>query len=139
MPDTREPAYRMVAREYEHRIRTQQPGYGPGHVMPNLRQLMRESGYGRDTIVSAQKLLEDIGLLTRRRGYGALVREHREREIVHAPAGAEIHARMPTLAELELWDLDPGVPMLVVDGRAYPGDRFELRAGDSEPPSAPEG
>lgn len=138
MPDAREPVYRQLARVLEHRIRAQQAGYGHGSVLPTTRELSRELGHGREAITDALALLEHLGLLTRRQGYGAQVREPREREVVHVPAGATVEARMPSLAEVDLWELEPGVPMLVVDGRAYPADRYELWMGDDgEPPPAP--
>ena len=49
------------------------------------------------------------------------------------PAGAKIEARMPTFAEIDEWGLEPGVPVLVVDGVPYPADRVRLVvAGDDD-------
>lgn len=135
-----EPAYKRVARMLENWIVAGEDGYGPGWVLPTADRLARELGYGPRTIRDAYAILAEMGLVTIRRGYGTQVRTPREREIIEVPPGTSITARMPTFAEVDDWQLEPGVPMLVADGRAWPADRFELRVSDdSEPPPTPEG
>jgi DNA-binding transcriptional MocR family regulator len=120
----------------EQRIHNAEPGYGPGWVLPSAADLARELALGVDTITRAYRQLTQMGLVTLRERYGAVVREQRPRESVRLPAGTTVTARMPTLAEVDQWQLDPGVPMLTAAGPAWPADRFELFVGDSEPPPA---
>lgn len=134
-----EPPWLQVARLLEHRIHTQTHGYGPGWVLPPAGKLARELGLGDVTVARAYRLLAHLGLVTLRPGYGATVRQQRDRTIIHLPAGTTVTARMPTLAEQDSWQLDAGVPMLIADGQAWPADRYELVAGDSEPPPADQG
>lgn len=112
----------------EQLILMREPGYQPGWVLPAAPALARELGLGDETVLGAYHLLANRGLLTIRQGYGATVREPREREVIHVAPGSTVAARMPTFAEIDEWDLEPGVPMLVVDGRAYPGDRYVVRS-----------
>lgn len=132
---TSEPTHRRLARDLEARIHRQEHGWGPGWVLPPVDRLARQLGHGPDTVADAYRLLTHMGLVTTRRGYGAVVRTPRDREVVHLPAGTTVDARMPTFAEQDDWGLEPGVPMLVADGRAWPADRFRLVVGDEAAPS----
>lgn len=137
-PSSAGPAYRQLARTLEQHIRAADEGYGAGRVLPAAETLALQLGLGPKTVRDAYRLLEDMGLVTSRQGYGVQVRTPRDREIIPVPPGTVVHARMPTFAEIDLWGLEAGVPMLVVDGRTYPADRYELRVGtDAEPSSAP--
>lgn len=126
----RSPAYRRLAREWERCIHDQVDGYGPGHVLPPADRYSHELGVGADTVREAYALLEAMGLVSIRQGYGVTVRSQREREVVHVPAGTSVEARMPTFAEADEWSLEPGVPMLVAGDQAWPADRYELVVGD---------
>jgi DNA-binding FadR family transcriptional regulator len=127
-----DPAYVRVARMLESWIRAREPGYGPGWVLPTEDRLARELGLGRRTVGAAYRLLANMGVLTIRSGYGATVRAEPQREIITVPPGTVVHARMPTFAELDEWQLDPGTPVLVVGEAVYPADRFEIRSDDPE-------
>lgn len=127
-----ESAHRRLARDLDQRIRRGDPGYGPGWVLPSAARLARQHGVGVDTAEAAYALLANMGLVVTRRGYGVQVRPERDRETVHLPPGTVVTARMPTFAELDEWQLDPGVPMLAVDdGRAWPADRYQLAVGEA--------
>lgn len=123
-----EPAYLQVARLLAERIDQEWPGYTPGHQLPSIASMARQMALGIDAIRDAYQLLVSMGILSSRQGYGAVVRPKREREVIHAPPDATVETRMPTFVEIDEWDLEPGVPMLVVDGRAYPGDRYVVRS-----------
>lgn len=101
------------------------------------------SSASASTVRDAYQLLTHLGVLSLRRGYGAVVRQRRVRGVVRLPAGTTVTARMPTLAEVDLWELDPGVPVLCAGDEVWPGDRVELVVGggdaDGEPPPTPEG
>lgn len=117
----------QVARMLEQMILMQEPGYQPGWVLPSAASLARTLGLGEETVLGAYHVLANHGLVTLRRGYGAEVRAKRKREVIEVPVGSVVTARMPTFAEIDEWDLQPGVPMLVIGDQAWPADRFEIR------------
>lgn len=121
-----------MARTVEQRILDHEPGYRPGYILPAAERLARELGLGVDTVRDAYRLLATMGLVTIRHGYGAEVRTEREREVIIVPADTALMARMPTFAEMDRWQLDPGVPMLVAGEDAWPADRYEVRVASSE-------
>lgn len=124
----------------EYSIRTSQHGYQPGWVLPSTHSLARQLATGVDTIKDAYRLLENLGLVTVKSRYGAVVRgEPRERRTITVPPGTVVTARMPALAEVDRWQLDPGIPMLEVDGQAWPADRYEIKVEGSETPPAQAG
>lgn len=99
--------------------------------MPSERTLTQEYGLSRDTVRSAIGQLRAEGLVTMRRGRGAVVKEIPPRQVLTPPAGATVTTRMPTLEERAELGLGEGVPIFWVvtsDGSAsgYPGDRWEL-------------
>lgn len=133
-PGAGEAVYRQVARALEAEARHG----GPGYLFPAATQLARQYGLGVDTVRDAYQLLTHLGVLSLRRGYGAVVRSQREREQIRLPAGTVVTARMPTLDEVDAWELDPGVPVLEAGGEVWPADRVELVVGtDGEPPPTP--
>lgn len=112
----------------EHRILNEEPGYGPGWVLPPAPELARGLGLGPRTVRDAYRLLATMGLVYSRSGYGATVRTPRDdMQVITAPAGTVVETRMPTFDEMDRWGLEPGTPMLVVDGQPYPGDRYVIR------------
>lgn len=126
-PGSGEAVYRQVARLLEERIdREAEPGY----LLPPAEQLAREFGLGTDTIRDAINLLVHMGRVSLRRGYGPVVRTPRKREVIKVSPGTVVSARMPTFDEIDEWQMEPGFPMIIVDGRAYPADRYEARADD---------
>lgn len=89
---------------------------------------------GIDAVRDAYLLLTNLGVLTSRQGYGAEVRQPSgDRTVVPITGESVIETRMPTLDEVDDWGLDVGVSMLVIDGKAYPGDRFIAKVTPAHP------
>lgn len=87
-----------------------------------------EHDVGRDTVRDAMQALRNDGLIDSRRGYRSRVRKPVPRERRPLSPGDRVIARMPTPEEREEHDMSEGVPVVVVDGTAYPADRFEFTA-----------
>jgi DNA-binding GntR family transcriptional regulator len=101
----------------------------PGDKLQSEKYLAEEYEVGRDTIRDALQHLRKEGLIESRRGYRTTVRKAMNREVVVLPSGQTIFARMPTPDECHNHNIVvEGVPVLVVDGRVYPADRYEFRA-----------
>lgn len=125
-------AWRRAARMLEGWILADEAGYGPGWVLPGADRLARELGCGLRSVREACTQLAAMGLITIRHGYGCTVRTERKRDVIEVPAGTVVSSRMPTFAEQDQWGIEPGVPMLVAGKQAWPGDRYEVRVGQTE-------
>jgi GntR family transcriptional regulator len=104
----------------------------PGAKLPSETRLQQEHGVARETVRRAIALLRAEGLAVVHRGHGVMVREQPDVSDLTPPAGATVTARMPTAEERLQYDVDEGVPLLVViaaDGSVgvYPADRWRLR------------
>lgn len=66
-------------------------GLGPGDAMPTELELVEELGVGRNTIREALKVLQSMGIVEVRHGYGMFV-GHKNLEAL--AMGLEFHARM---------------------------------------------
>lgn len=124
-PSSGEAIYRQVARLLEARIDAEAE---PGYVLPSVEALAREYGLGADTVRDALGLLVHMGRLSLRRGHGAVVRgPSGNRTVLPITGASTVETRMSTFAEMDRWEMDRPAPMLVVDGTAYPGDRYVAR------------
>lgn len=122
------PAYRRLADALRAEIEAGR--LVPGAALPSESTLERAHGVGRDTVRDALALLRSWGLVSARQGKGWYVRQPREPEPVRLADRIQVSARMPTAAEQDRWDLDDGVPVLVVERGeridVYPADRHKL-------------
>lgn len=118
--------YRQIAAVLRGRIT--QGEYPAGYTLSSEQDLANQFSVGRDSIRDALAALRAEGLIETRRGFRSRVREQPERVRIPLAAGSTVTARMPTPEERVEQDVFEGVPMLVVDGRAYPADRFEFYA-----------
>lgn len=103
----------------------------PGQRLPSETTLAQTYGVATKTARAALMLLRNEGLAQSVRGYGVVVREPVEPELVHADPGDAVSARNPTPAEREAYDVPEGVPLIVVehpDGLQdlYPADRYRI-------------
>ena len=103
----------------------------PGQRLPSERDLSQTYGVATKTARAALMLLRNEGIAASVRGYGVVVREHVEPELVHAEPGDRVSARNPTPRERDEYEVPEGVPLLVVihpDGLQdlYPADRYRL-------------
>jgi DNA-binding GntR family transcriptional regulator len=128
--DSGEPAYARVAADIRAQIIDGR--VAPGQRLPSEPDLARHYRVGVDTIRDALAILRNQGLVVTRQGYGTRVREERERVRVVVPRNladggpVEIGSRMPSEAEIEEWDIPPGVPVLTAGRLSWPADRFVL-------------
>jgi DNA-binding GntR family transcriptional regulator len=72
------PRYRHLAETLRKRILAGRAGYRPGDQFPTEPQLAEESGYSRETIRSAVRVLREEGLLEVVLGVGTYVTQHDE-------------------------------------------------------------
>ncbi|TDC01861.1 GntR family transcriptional regulator [Micromonospora fluostatini] len=103
----------------------------PGQRLPSETTLAQTHGVARMTAREALRMLRAEGLAAAVRGYGIVVREHVEPELVLVDAEDRISARPPSPHERDMYDVPEGVSMLVVthpDGLQdlYPADRVVL-------------
>jgi GntR family transcriptional regulator len=103
----------------------------PGQRLPSERDLAQTYGVATKTARAALMQLRNEGLAQSVRGYGVVVREHVEPEVVTVEPGDTVSARNPTPAERETYDVPEGVPLIVVhhpDGLQdlYPADRYQV-------------
>ena len=102
-----------------------------GQRLPSERDLQQTYDVSIKTARAALKLLRDEGLATAVRGYGVVVRETVEPEVVVLEPGDAVSARNPTPTERETYEVPEGVPLIVVihpDGLQdlYPADRYRV-------------
>lgn len=103
----------------------------PGRRLPSENTLAQTYGVAPKTARAALMMLRNEGLATAVRGYGVVVREPVEPELVTVDATDAVSARMPSPAERETHDIPEGVPLIVVehaDGLQdlYPADRYRV-------------
>lgn len=103
----------------------------PGDRLPSESMLAQTYGVASKTARAALMLLRQEGLALAVRGYGVVVREPVEQELVTVGAGDEVSARQPTPRERERYDVPEGVPLLVVlhpsgGEDVYPAHRYRL-------------
>jgi GntR family transcriptional regulator len=126
-PRSDRPLYRQLADERRRIVSGELP---PGSKLPSETTLGQEYGLAMPAIRSAINVLRSEGLVTTERGFGTKVRVQPEREVVELHAGDRVTARAPIEDERRQFDMDPGVPVIVVnqgsDERIYPADRVEL-------------
>ena len=103
----------------------------PGQRLPSEATLAQTYGIAPKTARAALQQLRNEGLAALVRGYGVVVREHVEPELVTVDPGDAVSARNPTPRERDEYDVPEGVPLIVVihpDGLQdlYPADRYRL-------------
>lgn len=103
----------------------------PGSRLPSEATLSQTYGVASKTARAALQQLRNEGLAQSVRGYGVVVREPVEPEIVWLDASDQVSARTPTPAERDRYDAPEGVPLLVVhhpDGLMdeYPAHAYRL-------------
>jgi GntR family transcriptional regulator len=102
----------------------------PGTQLPTEPELMVTYDVSRHTVREALALLRADGLVAPRQGAGTYVRELHPLTTVQLRAEIQVTARMPTPDERARWELDEGVPVLVVGSGdqvdVYPADRTRL-------------
>jgi GntR family transcriptional regulator len=103
----------------------------PGQRLPSETMLAQTYGVATKTARAALAQLRNEGLAAHVRGYGVVVREHVEPELVTIDPSDAVSARMPSPAERDTYDVPEGVPLIVVkhaDGLMdlYPADRYEI-------------
>ncbi len=122
------PRYRHVAEQLRARIMAGE--LPPGTQLPTEPELMVTYDVSRHTVREALALLRADGLVAPRQGAGTYVRELHPLTTVQLRAEIQVTARMPTPDERARWELDEGVPVLVVDSGdqvdVYPADRTRL-------------
>ncbi|MGC5018985.1 winged helix-turn-helix domain-containing protein [Micromonospora sp. DT47] len=103
----------------------------PGQRLPSEATLAQTYGVASKTARAALMQLRNEGLAVSVRGYGVVVREHVEPELVTVDPGDAVSARNPTPRERDEYDVPEGVPLIVVhhpDGLQdlYPADRHRI-------------
>jgi GntR family transcriptional regulator len=121
------PVYRQIATVLRGRIL--QGTLAPGAELVSEQSLAAEFGVGRDSVRDALALLRGEGLIETRRGFKSRVRDIPERRCITLHPGQTVYARMPTPEERVELDISEGVPVLVIEDRTYPADRFFAREG----------
>ena len=104
----------------------------PGQRLPSETALAQTYGVAAKTARAALTQLRNEGLATAVRGYGVVVREHPEPELVYVDQDDEVSSRMPSPKERDTYEAPEGVPLIVVihaDGLQdlYPADRYRVR------------
>lgn len=125
------PVYRQIADALLARI-GEGRDYPPGSPLPAETTLAAEYSVGKDTIRDALAILRNRGVIATRRGYRAIVRQPVQKQVIEVAPGQTVDVRMPDPDEIDEWDMDEGVPVLVIaetdggPGQAYPADRFRV-------------
>ncbi|MEU4594395.1 winged helix-turn-helix domain-containing protein [Micromonospora aurantiaca (nom. illeg.)] len=106
----------------------------PGQRLPSEATLAQTYGVATKTARAALTELRNEGIATHVRGYGVVVREPVEQELVDLEPGDHVSSRNPTPRERDDYDMPEGVPLLVVihpDGLQdlYPAHRYRLVNG----------
>lgn len=103
----------------------------PGARLPSELTLSQTYGVATKTARAALMQLRNEGLAIAVRGYGVVVREQPEPELVLVDGDDQVAARQPTPRERETYQVPEGVPLIVVvhpDGLQdlYPADRYRV-------------
>ncbi|HEY9370480.1 winged helix-turn-helix domain-containing protein [Streptomyces sp.] len=103
----------------------------PGQRLPSEATLAQTYGVATKTARAALMQLRNEGLAVSVRGYGVVVREHTEPELIELEPGDQVSARNPTPRERDEYEVPEGVPLIVVhhaDGLQdlYPADRYRV-------------
>jgi DNA-binding GntR family transcriptional regulator len=128
--DSYQPVYRQLADLI--RVRITSGEIPAGSLLQSELALAQEHGVGRDTVRRAMAVLRGEGLVLTDRS-GTHVRKAPRLEPVTVPAGATIKARMPTEPERRSLGIPEAVPVLDVDGRLYPADRYQVVTAEPIP------
>lgn len=112
----------------------------PGQRLPSELTLSQTYGVASKTARAALSQLRQEGIAALARGYGVVVREPVEPEVIVADPGSTVSARTPTPRERDQYEVPEGWPLLIVtspDGLMdlYSADRFQVVV----PPSSPSG
>jgi GntR family transcriptional regulator len=110
----------------------------PGDRLPSELRLAQTYGVAGKTARAALLQLRQEGLATAVRGYGVVVQERAEPEVVVVDPGWSVTARTPSPREREMYEVAEGWPVLIVTDTAgvqylYPADRTRVEY------AAPEG
>jgi GntR family transcriptional regulator len=106
----------------------------PGELLPSELYLRQTHGLSQTVVRRALELLQNEGLVTKRRGRRTCVRERSPRQVVLLSRGDDVDTRMPTEAERRLLGMPVGEPVFLV---RRPGGKIELFAGGSTTLRAP--
>ncbi|MFI9526381.1 GntR family transcriptional regulator [Micromonospora rosaria] len=110
----------------------------PGQRLPSELTLAQTYGVAGKTARAALIQLRQEGIATVVRGYGVVVREPVEPEVIVAEPGSTVTSRPPTPQERETYAPAEGWPLLIVtspDGLQdlYPADRTVVRVPADRP------
>lgn len=102
-----------------------------GQRLPSELALSQTYGVATKTARAALAQLRQEGIATLVRGYGVVVRQPVEPEVVVAEPGSSVSARQPTPREREMYGVAEGWPLLVVTEPSglqylYPADRTRV-------------
>lgn len=107
----------------------------PGAELPSYAMLADQYGVHPGTVIRAVDRLREAGLVETGTGLPTTVRQPRPRKTAVLGPGQTLTARMPTSEEQTAYQIDPGVPVIVVTGRnghpvVYPSDRWRFTTGE---------
>lgn len=111
----------------------------PGQRLPSEMTLAQTYGVAGKTARAALQQVRSEGLAVSVRGYGVVVREPVEPEVVYLQPGDRVRSRAPTPTERADYEVPEGWHLLVVthpDGLQdlYPADRTEIATPEPESP-----
>jgi DNA-binding FadR family transcriptional regulator len=123
------PPYQQIAEHLRARIAS--GDLPPGTRLPSYPMLADQYGVGRGTVVRAMEQLRAAGLVETGTGGPGYIRDRPARKTAILRPGSTAITRMPTPAEREAYDIEPGVPVFEVTDVAgsvtvYPGDRWRF-------------
>lgn len=103
----------------------------PGQRLPSEGALAQTYGCATKTARAALRQLRDEGLAELVRGYGVVVREPVEPEVITVEPGSLVWARNPTPVERRALEVPEGWPVIIVRGPdgfedPYPADRYRI-------------
>ncbi|MFI6819696.1 GntR family transcriptional regulator [Micromonospora sp. NPDC050187] len=104
----------------------------PGHRLPSEKVLAQTYGVAGKTARAALLLLRQEGLAAAVRGYGVVVQERAEPEVIVAEPGSTVSSRPPTPEERETYGVAEGWSLLIVTDPVgvqwlYPADQYVVR------------
>jgi GntR family transcriptional regulator len=103
----------------------------PGERLPSEATLAQTYGVATKTARAALQQIRNEGLARLVRGYGVVVRESPEPEVITAEPGSVVSSRNPTPDERRQYEVPEGVPLLIVTGPdglsdLYSADRYRV-------------